>query len=104
MKERVFLRRDLLRLIGLGATSLALSACIPTVLAPASCEPNSDDPAIGWGPNVYQPVFYGYADYNPSVGAPTNLRVYYPSLDGSPQCAPFLAGPGRFPLVVLLHG
>jgi len=51
-----------------------------------------------------EPVFYGYADYNPSVGAPTNMRVYYPSADGSPQCAPFLAGPGHFPLVIFLHG
>jgi hypothetical protein len=32
------------------------------------------------------------------------MRVYYPSLDGSPQCAPFLAGSGHFPLVIFLHG
>jgi pimeloyl-ACP methyl ester carboxylesterase len=32
------------------------------------------------------------------------MRVYYPSLDGSPRCAPFLTGPGKFPLVIFLHG
>jgi hypothetical protein len=71
---------------------------------PAPCEPAWDDPPVGWAPNVMRPVFYGYADYNSTVGAPTNVRVYYPSADGAPQCAPFLGGFGRFPLVAFLHG
>jgi pimeloyl-ACP methyl ester carboxylesterase len=62
------------------------------------------DPALSWGPNVLSPVFYGYADYFLRDGAPTPIRVYYPSLDGSPPCAPLLGGPGLFPLAIFLHG
>jgi hypothetical protein len=65
-----------------------------------------DDPPVGWGPSVLTPVFWGYADYNPPelTGAPVATRVYYPSIQGSPECAAFLAGPGRFPLLIFLHG
>lgn len=89
--------------LGAAVGGSLLSACGPGD-PPPPCEPAYDDPPIGWGPSILAPVFYGYADYNPSVGAPANLRVYYPSLDGSPPCAPFLTGPGHFPLVLFLHG
>jgi hypothetical protein len=100
--RRAAIQRTLAWWVGAGLGGSLLTGCDPE--PPPPCEPSSDDPAIGWGPNVLQPVFYGYADYNPSVGAPANLRVYYPSLDGSPPCAPFLGGPGHFPLVLFLHG
>jgi hypothetical protein len=108
MKRRMVGRREAIKqtlawCIGAAAGGSLLSACGPGD-PPPPCEPGYDDQAIGWGPNVLAPVFYGYADYNPSVGAPANLRVYYPSLDGSPPCAPFLTGPGHFPLVLFLHG
>ena len=32
------------------------------------------------------------------------IRVYYPTLAGSPRCAPFLAANSRYPLVVFIHG
>ena len=32
------------------------------------------------------------------------LRIFYPSLDGSPQDAPMLTGCGRYPLVIFAHG
>ena len=84
-----------------------------------SCDPNQPplppcpwtlDP-LEWAPSVLQPVFYGYVDYGTSVGAPANLRVYYPSpespatgVNNPGECAPFLGGPGHFPLVLFLHG
>jgi pimeloyl-ACP methyl ester carboxylesterase len=53
-------------------------------------------------------VFYGVADQAPQgpreAGPPTRLRVFYPSLDGSVWDAAILAGCGRYPLVVFLHG
>jgi pimeloyl-ACP methyl ester carboxylesterase len=101
MSRREVIKHALAWSVGIAAGGASLSSCTS---APPPCEPSHDDPAIGWGPNVLAPVFYGYADYGPGVGAPTNLRVYYPSLDGAPHCAPFLAGPGRFPLVLFLHG
>lgn len=100
--RREAIKRGLAWSVGAMLTGELLSACGPS--GPPPCEPAWDDPPIGWKPGVLAPVFYGYADYDSTVGAPTRLRVYYPSLDGSPQCAPFLTGPGMFPLVVFLHG
>lgn len=82
---------------------------------------------ISWKPSVFAPVFYGYRDttatFPPvahaaetattasarvrpgevsSVGHP--VRVWFPSLDGSPQHAEILQGCGRYPLVILAHG
>jgi hypothetical protein len=76
---------------------------------------------IGWQPSALAPVFYGYRDYTsqpvselavrpgvPGGGlaglAPVNMRVFFPSLDGSPQYASMLAGCGRYPLIVFAHG
>ena len=107
------------------------SATNPT--APESCEPNGDDPASSteWVPSVLAPVFYGYADYhvhlpipvldplppvanvqplpspriNGSILDPNALiRVYYPTVGGSPRCAPFLNATARYPLILFLHG
>jgi pimeloyl-ACP methyl ester carboxylesterase len=59
---------------------------------------------ISWRPNALAPVFYGYRDYGPAQGAPVALRVFFPSLDGSPQTAPILNGCGRFPVILFAHG
>jgi dienelactone hydrolase len=77
---------------------------------------------------VFAPVFYGYRDteavfppvvkpvragtatsasgvVRPVPGRPGHpLRIFYPSVDGSPEDAPLLTGCGRYPLVVLAHG
>src|SRR5438105_1573078 len=78
--------------------------------------------AIAWQPNALAPVFYGYRDYEvvfPPVlmarlapgdvvgglGLPTHrARVFYPSLDGSPEGAAILSDCGRFPVIVFAHG
>lgn len=86
---------------------------------------------IPWKPSVFAPVFYGYRDTTATIppvldpgefaggvtaaagpgpvgpkveafGHP--VRVWYPSLDGSPQHAEILRGCGRYPLVILAHG
>lgn len=85
---------------------------------------------ISWKPSVFAPVFYGYQDttavFPPvahqartpagtamasALGGPGGnralghrVRVWFPSLDGSPQHAPILRGCGRYPLVILAHG
>jgi hypothetical protein len=76
---------------------------------------------IAWQPNALAPVFYGYRDYEVefppvltarfapgaegSLGLPTHrARVFYPSLEGSPEGAPILSDSGRFPLIVFAHG
>lgn len=65
---------------------------------PASC-------AIAWQPNALAPVFYGQRDYAQNQsGAPVPLRVFFPSIDGSPTSAAILAGCGRYPAIGFAHG
>ena len=59
---------------------------------------------IGWQPNALEPVFYGVRDYSTADGAPADLRVFFPSLDGAVLSAPILDGCGRYPLVLFVHG
>jgi pimeloyl-ACP methyl ester carboxylesterase len=56
-------------------------------------------------PSVFAPVFYGWQEVGRSEGAPGRLRLWYPSLEGSPQDATVLGSSfGGFPLVLFLHG
>jgi Alpha/beta hydrolase family len=64
---------------------------------PATCP-------IGWQPGALTPVFYGFRDYDQARGAPGKVRVFFPSLDGSPQNAEILQGCGRYPVVLFAHG
>jgi pimeloyl-ACP methyl ester carboxylesterase len=64
-----------------------------------------DGSPSGRQPSVFAPVFYGWQELDASGGAPGKLRVWYPSLEGSPQDAPIVSASfGRFPLVLFLHG
>lgn len=63
-----------------------------------------DTCALSFGPSVLAPVFYGYRDYDTVDGAPGPVRVYFPSIDGTPASARYLQGCGLFPLVIFLHG
>jgi hypothetical protein len=65
--------------------------------------PLADCP-IGWQPSALTPVFYGFRDYDAPQGAPGKTRVFFPSLDGSPQDAELLVGCGRYPVIVFAHG
>jgi hypothetical protein len=59
---------------------------------------------LGWQPSVLAPVFYGFRDFGTAEGLSTRIRVFFPSIDGSPQNAQILTGCGRYPLVAFLHG
>ena len=59
---------------------------------------------IGWQPSALAPVFYGYREYTTADGAPLTVRVYFPSVDGSPVDAAPLLGCGRYPLILFFHG
>jgi hypothetical protein len=69
-------------------------APIPTL---ASCP-------IAWQPNALAPVFYGYRDYGVAEGSPTGVRVFFPSLDGSPDSGEILQDCGRYPIILFAHG
>lgn len=77
--------------------------------------------SLGWRPNAYTPVFWGYEHIsripevmaftlNPALSdaaiqpPPVDMRVYFPSLDGSPQHAELLKDCGAYPLVLFIHG
>ena len=59
---------------------------------------------IAWRPNALAPVFYAYRDYGTTDGAPGDVRVFFPSLDGSPDTGEILRGCGLYPLIVFAHG
>ena len=64
---------------------------------PATCP-------INWQPQALAPVFWGVRSLGPADGAPVDLRIFFPSLDGSVETAPILAGCGRYPLILFAHG
>ncbi len=77
---------------------------------------------IAWQPNALAPVFFGFREYEailrgeadpgpfiaragPGGTRPTHpVRVFFPSLDGSPASAAILRNCGRYPLIVFAHG
>lgn len=62
---------------------------------------------IAWQPSAFAPVFYGYRDCMAPIGsraAPVPCRVFYPSLDGSPDGAQFLSSCRKYPLILFVHG
>ena len=59
---------------------------------------------IGWQPTVLAPVFYGTSDFSLADGPAVRMRVFFPTIDGSPQNAAILTGCGRYPLIAFLHG
>ncbi|KQS97525.1 alpha/beta hydrolase family protein [Cellulomonas sp. Leaf395] len=59
---------------------------------------------IGWQPQALAPVFWGVRSLGPADGAPVDLRIFFPSLDGAVESAPLLEGCGRYPVVLFAHG
>jgi len=62
------------------------------------------DCPIAWRPGALAPVFYAYRDYGTADGAPGHVRVFFPSLDGSPESGEMLRDCGPYPLIVFGHG
>jgi pimeloyl-ACP methyl ester carboxylesterase len=55
-------------------------------------------------PSIATPVFFGYKDYGTADGAPAAVRVFFPSLDGTPRDAAIYSDCARYPLIMFLHG
>jgi dienelactone hydrolase len=85
-------RREFLTLTAGSCLSALLSGCVRL----EDLQPNC---SINWAPSLLGPIFYGFKDYS----APA-MRVYFPSLDGSPQNAQILLDCERYPLVIFVHG
>jgi pimeloyl-ACP methyl ester carboxylesterase len=97
-----------LSIAALAASLALLPACTPEdlerILQSCPSDP-ADQGGIDWTPDVGAPVFYGHQDLTPADGALRNLRVYYPTVDGSPADAPILKRClVRWPAVLFLHG
>jgi pimeloyl-ACP methyl ester carboxylesterase len=92
-------------LVGASALS-ALSGCNRQQLEDVinTCPTTTAD-SVSWIPDVGHPVFWGYQDVGAAQGAPRDIRVYYPTLGGSPENAPIVKQcVGRWPVVLFLHG
>jgi hypothetical protein len=104
---------DRMKVLGSLGLTPNLSESVLELLRKVSYMPRKINPVIGdphgpcpitWQPSISKPVFYGYRDFGPADGAPTDLRVFYPSLEGSPANATMLTGCGHYPLILFLHG
>ncbi len=104
MKGTLISRRQVIQTAGIGfaAGTGLLTAC--KRLVPKTCTPpTSEHPGVGWGPSVFRPVFYGFADY--VLGNGDHVRMYYPSVSRTATCSQVLGGTAaRYPLVLFLHG
>ena len=94
--------------IAVAATLALLPGCteedLVKILETCPTDP-ADQGGIDWTPDVGAPVFYGHQDLTPADGAPRDMRVFYPSVDGSPPDAPILRRCiVRWPPVLFLHG
>jgi len=87
------------------SASRAQSEATPIVVGdtPGLGLPGEDCP-ISWQPSILAPVFYGFEDYGLADGAPDRLRIYFPSLSGTPQSGEILEDCGLYPLVLFIHG
>ena len=102
-------RRFLHRALAAGAMPFALTGCteLIDVLGQACPEDPADSGGIDWTPDVMHPVFFGFKDYTTADGAPSTLRVLFPS-----HQTPFDGGArrilktclDRWPTVLFLHG
>jgi predicted dienelactone hydrolase len=62
--------------------------------------PGSECP-VSWTPAPLTPVWSGFDDFGPGDGAPTEIRVWFPSFSSGGSV---LRECGRFPLVVMVNG
>lgn len=110
---------------GLGAAAMALTAGCRTCPKPtgSSCEQPAFS-GVTWIPDVAHPVTWEMDELSPAMGAPRNLRVFYPAwrpdivVEPTVDAAVAKAGRppldrdvrmlrpclGRFPVVLVLHG
>ncbi len=104
-------------------TVLSLASGLAGCVNLKQLQPNC---SIDWAPSLIAPVFYGYQNFSECSGlscltavsrrrsgaasSSTSdetrpaMRVFYPSLDGTPSGAAILKMCERFPLLLLVHG
>jgi len=106
----MILRRQLLLTASALSPALALSGCdFLRDLFRQIAETCPSDPAesggVDWTPDVLHPVFYGFQDHTSDDGAPSALRIWYPTYEGFTANPPILKlCLVRWPVVLFLHG
>lgn len=100
-------RRRFLRTALAGGALVPVAGCDAFFRALGETCP--DDPAesggVDWTPDVLHPVFYGYRDLDAGDGAPSALRIWYPTYEGFTDGPPILKMClVRWPVVLFLHG
>lgn len=101
-------RRHLLTGLGAAASLALLPGCsesdIKKILDTCPTDAAGDG-GIDWTPDIGHPLFWGFQDLGTAQGAPRNMLIYYPSLEGSPQNAPIHERClTRWPVMLFLHG
>ncbi|HCT78562.1 MAG TPA: hypothetical protein DGT23_18670 [Micromonosporaceae bacterium] len=72
----------------------------------ATCPSNpADSGGINWTPDIGRPVFWGVQDLTVAAGAPRDMQIFYPTVEGSTNAPPILkVCVTRWPVVLFLHG
>jgi pimeloyl-ACP methyl ester carboxylesterase len=101
-------RRRLLGSLGAAGILALLPGCseddIKKILDTCPTDPAATG-GIDWTPDIGHPLFWGFQDLGTAQGAPRDMLIYYPSLEGSPQNAPIHQRClTRWPVVLFLHG
>jgi hypothetical protein len=101
-------RRRLLTGLGAAGILALLPGCseddIKKILDTCPTDPAATG-GIDWTPDLGHPLFWGVQDLGTAQGAPRDMLIYYPSLEGSPTNAPIHQRClTRWPVVLFLHG
>lgn len=100
-------RRQLLARLGAASALTLLTGCEDLIEGAVNSCPS--DPAesggVTWIPDIGHPLFWGFQELSAANGAPRDMRVYYPTVAGSPEGAPIVRlCITRYPVVLFLHG
>ena len=82
-----------------GGKTVAATASVTVLTCPT-------DQGVTWPVDAVHPVFYGTQDLTMAAnGVPTDMTIYYPSVDGTPSSARMLRLCNtKWPVVLFLHG
>ena len=102
--------RSLLKLAGAPWAASAIASCdgcddFWQALGDTCPEDPAESGGVDWTPDLMHPVFWGFQELTSDDGAPTRLRIFYPTYEGFTDGPPILKlCLVRWPLVLLLHG
>jgi len=86
---------------------MVLPGCADLVEVVAQSCPTdpTESGGVTWTPDIAHPVFWGVQDLTVASGAPRNLRIFYPTVEGFTSAPPILKlCLVRWPVVLFLHG